>query len=170
MGRRKTIMKKVLAVVLAAAMVFGCSVVATANPSDPYNPDPRIVYYSSSGTSVKAATVSVSAANAVQGTWAYDAATDTWTCKTADGKQMAAGWYLVATPDGKAQWFCFDANGKMLTGWVWVKDADGVTRCYYLNPVSDGSRGACYMNGRTTDGWTVNASGAWTVNGVVQTK
>lgn len=58
----------------------------------------------------------------------------------------------------------------MLTGWNWIKDADGVTRCYLLNPVSDGSRGACYMNGRTSDGWTVNASGAWTVNGVVQTK
>lgn len=163
-------MKKVLALVLAAVMVIGCSMVAAAYNSDPsYNPSPRVVSYSTSSSS-KAATVDVISANAVQGTWAYDAATDTWTCKSADGKQMASGWYLVATTEGKAQWFFFDANGKMLTGWNWIKDADGVTRCYYLNPVSNGSRGACCLNGKTSDGWMVNASGAWTVNGVVQTK
>lgn len=161
-------MKKAIAFILAVVMVLGCTTVAAAYGS--YDPSPRIVSYSSSSASMKTASVNVSAANAVQGLWAYDVATDTWTCKTADGKQMAAGWYLVAVADGTAQWFCFDANGRMLTGWNWIKDADGVTRCYYLNPVSDGSRGACYMNGRTSDGWTVNASGAWTVNGVVQTK
>ena len=59
----------------------------------------------------------------------------------------------------------------MMTGWQWIKGSDGITRCYYLNPVSDNTLGACFMGpGTTPDGYTVDASGAWTVNGIVQTR
>ena len=167
-------MKKILAFVLAAVMVLGCSAVVAANSSinawSSVNASEKVYVYSSAKPAEKSATLSTSAANAVQGNWAYDAATDVWTCKTADGKQMAAGWYLIATPDGKAQWYFFDPSGKMLTGWNWIKGSDGITRCYLLNPVSNGYRGACYMNGKTSDGWFVNASGAWVVNNEEQTK
>ena len=158
-------MKKLLVLVLAAAMMLGCSAVsyAVGSPETPH------VYYSSA-SSVKAAYVDVTDGNAVHGTWSYDAAADTWTCKRNDGTQMAGGWFLVRSADGKAQWYLFDEAGKMLTGWVWTKSANGTVRCYYLNPVSNGFRGACYLNGKTPDGWMVDASGAWTVNGVVQTK
>lgn len=64
-------------------------------------------------------------------------------------------------------WYWFDVNGNMLTGWQWIN-----RQCYYLNPAQNGPipYGACWMNGITPDGYTVNASGAWTVNGVVQIK
>ena len=48
-------------------------------------------------------------------------------------------------------------------------DANGVKRCYYFNLVSDGYRGKLLRN-TVIDGSTVNADGARTVNGVVQTK
>ena len=57
----------------------------------------------------------------------------------------------------------------MVTGWVWIPDANGVKRCYYFNPVSDGYRGRLVKN-TVIEGSTVNADGVWTVNGVVQTK
>ena len=58
----------------------------------------------------------------------------------------------------------------MLTGWQWITDKDGVTRCYYLNPFPDNLGGAALLDGTTPDGYTVNADGAWTVNNVVQVK
>lgn len=58
----------------------------------------------------------------------------------------------------KADWFWFAADGRMLTGWQLI---DG--RWYYLNPVPDGTLGACFIGpGKTPDGWEVDASGAWT--------
>lgn len=44
-------------------------------------------------------------------------------------------------------------------------NGDGVAECYYF----DGN-GYMLANTTTPDGYTVNADGAWTVNGVVQTK
>lgn len=66
-------------------------------------------------------------------------------------------------------WFFFNANGNMVTGWCWVRDQNGVQKCYYFNPNSDGTRGKMMRNG-LIDGNTVNVNGEWTVNGVVQTK
>ena len=158
-------MKKVLVLALAAAMTLGAATVSFANNS----PETQHSFRTATAA-VKTAQMDVTGGNVVNGNWAYDADSDTWTCKRTDGTQMTSGWYLVLSADGKAQWYLFDEAGRMLTGWVWIKGADGVTRCYYLNPVSNGFRGACYLNGRTPDGWMVDASGAWTVNGIVQTK
>lgn len=44
------------------------------------------------------------------------------------------------------------------TGWSWV---DG--KCYYFTP-----EGYCLQNTQTPDGYTVDESGAWTADGVVQ--
>ena len=55
-------------------------------------------------------------------------------------------------------WYQNDDGSYPSTGWQWI---DG--RSYYFD-----SRGYCLMDTVTPDGYTVNASGAWTVNGVVQ--
>ena len=43
----------------------------------------------------------------------------------------------------KASWFRFDANGYMVTGWF----LDGDGNWYYLNPLSDGTKG------KMIEGW-----------------
>ncbi len=52
-------------------------------------------------------------------------------------------------------WFFVDINNGMLTGWQLIGNV-----WYYLNPVSDGNKGMCFLN-RWIDGWYVDASGAW---------
>lgn len=54
----------------------------------------------------------------------------------------------------------YEDNGSCLTGWQWI---DG--KCYYF----DGN-GYMLSNTTTPDGYTVDSSGAWTVNGIVQTQ
>ena len=50
--------------------------------------------------------------------------------------------------------------------WQWIDgNNDGVAECYYFNP-----SGYCLTNTTTPDGYMVNADGAWTVNGIIQTK
>lgn len=50
--------------------------------------------------------------------------------------------------------------------WQWIDaNNDGVSECYYFD-----DKGICLQSAVTPDGCTVNADGAWTVNGVVQTK
>ena len=155
-------MKKVLALVLAAVMIVGCAVTVFAYGS------PTGRSSGSSGSSVRYATTTVSASG-VSGTWNYNAATNQWSFADTT-KVYKATWALVQNPyaNGASQWYYFDINGNMATGWVWIKGPDGITRCYYLNPASNGSLGACFLNGKTADGYTVDATGAWTVNGVVQ--
>lgn len=71
------------------------------------------------------------------------------TSLAAEWKQDETGW-----------WYQNDDGSYLKDGWHWV---DG--RCYYF----DGN-GYCLINTSTPDGYTVDASGAWTVDGVVQTK
>lgn len=129
--------------------------------------------------------------------------TGTWTQKE-DGHWMFADkertykkeWAAVCNPyantaagQSRYDWFCFDENGFMLTGWY--QDLDG--NRYYLNPASDGTkgrmvtgwnwidgrcfyfeeesnglRGALRCNVTLPDGKETNKEGAWVVNGVVQ--
>lgn len=67
-------------------------------------------------------------------------------------KQDAVGWW-------------WERNGRYPTNaWVWIDgNNDGSAECYYF----DGN-GYMLSNTITPDGCTVNADGAWTVNGVVQ--
>ena len=47
-----------------------------------------------------------------------------------------------------------------MTGWNWIKDGDGVTRCYYLNPNADGTRGKMAVNTTVENiRWTRRATG-----------
>ena len=51
-------------------------------------------------------------------------------------------------------------------GWQWIDgNKDGISECYYF-----ATNGYIVTNGKTPDGYDVNADGQWTINGVVQTK
>lgn len=83
---------------------------------------------------------------------------------------MLTGWFL----DYDGNWYFLNpasdgTQGRMMTGWVWVMDGFGVQRCYYFNPVSDGTRGKMMTN-TIVDGYTIDANGCWTVNGIQQIK
>ncbi len=64
-------------------------------------------------------------------------------------KQDTTGW-----------WYQNDDGSYFNGGWNWI---DG--KCYYFT-----TEGYCLINTTTPDGYTVDGSGAWTINGVVQTK
>lgn len=81
--------------------------------------------------------------------------------------------------NGKLEWYHFDEAGYMQTGWLTDKDqnryflhnvSDGTQghmvtgwylvagKWYYFNPVSDGTRGALFVN-RTVTQWELTAYG-----------
>ena len=64
-----------------------------------------------------------------------------WFFFDADGN-MQTGWHLDV--DGNYYYLnpaSDGTRGRMMTGWVWIPDAAGVNKCYYLNPASDGNSG-----------------------------
>ncbi|MCI6887416.1 MAG: hypothetical protein MR868_09235 [Lachnospiraceae bacterium] len=65
----------------------------------------------------------------------------------AEWKQDTTGW-----------WYQQDDGSYPSGGWEWI---DG--RCYYFDET-----GYCLLDTTTPDGYTVDASGAWTVDGTVQ--
>ncbi len=72
-------------------------------------------------------------------------------------RQNSTGWWY-ATNNAGTTWYS--------NGWQWIDgNNDGIAECYYFD-----SNGYALTNATTPDGYTVNADGAWTVNGVVQTK
>ncbi len=62
--------------------------------------------------------------------------------------------------DGSAWRYQNEDGSYAKNGWSWVEG-----RCYYFTP-----EGYCLMNTTTPDGHTVDGSGAWVVNGVIQTQ
>ena len=165
-------MKKVVALILAVVMVLGCVTTAFASalfPS-PTGKSSRSGGGSGSSSTSSSAPVYASttvAKDGVHGEWAQ-AADGTWSC-TVDGKKLT-GWQLVYNPLTKtSEWYYFSTMGQMLVGWQWILDSDGVTRCYYLTPAG-ASLGACALNGRTKDGYSVDKNGAWTQGGKPVTK
>lgn len=90
-----------------------------------------------------------------------------------NGSRCSSEWFLI---DGT--WYYFDQAGRMVTGWCfdpvyqawfyldqngsmavgWIKLPDG--KWYYLNPVSDGRRGAMYAD-TWIDGYYLGDDGAW---------
>ncbi|MDO5416170.1 MAG: hypothetical protein Q4F29_03130 [Lachnospiraceae bacterium] len=69
---------------------------------------------------------------------------------------FAGEWKL----DQVGWWYQNDDGTYLKDGWSWVNGC-----CYYFTP-----EGYCLVNTTTPDGYTVDASGAWTVDGVVQTQ
>lgn len=95
---------------------------------------------------------------------------DSWFHFDANGV-MQTGWFK----DSDGRWYFFNpvsdsTLGRMMTGWNWIKGNDGKLRCYYFEEISNGHRGAMYSGTTTPDGYTVDADGAWTVNGIVVTR
>ena len=69
---------------------------------------------------------------------------------------MTGWWY--GTNEANTTWH---ANG-----WQWIDgNNDGIAECYYFD-----QNGYMLASTTTPDGFTVNANGAWMVDGVVQTK
>lgn len=73
-----------------------------------------------------------------------------------------AGWQS----DANGWWWQNEDGSYPSNTWQWLDgNGDGVAESYYFGP-----DGYMYANTTTPDGYTVNADGAWTVNGVVQTQ
>ena len=107
----------------------------------------------------------------ITGTWKQDE-NGSWKFYVED-LMYCNTWAYIFNPyaagdQNQADWFYFDANGQMVTGWHWIPGADGYERCYYLNPVSDGTQGRMYQNETTPDGYQAGPSGAWVIDGVEQ--
>ena len=97
--------------------------------------------------------------NPVTGIWTRD--TDgVWHFRT--NAPFVSTWGYIVNPyaqagQNQADWFWFDDNGRMLTGWQYING-----HWYYLNPSKDGTLGSCLIGpGRTPDGYEIDASGAW---------
>ena len=70
-------------------------------------------------------------------------------------KQNNTGW-----------WYQNNDNSYPVNTWAWIDgNKDGIAECYYFN-----ENGYMLANTNTPDNYTVNENGAWTINGVVQTK
>ena len=96
----------------------------------------------------KATMLVLAGAMMIGGTLTAHAATGQW-------KQNATGW-----------WWERLGGGYPTNTWVWIDgNNDGKAECYYFDSV-----GYMLANTTTPDGYTVNADGAWTENGVVQTQ
>ena len=82
---------------------------------------------------------------------------------------MKTGWHTDDDGNTYYLWPYQDGTqGHMVTGWRWIRGNDGNERCYYFNPVSDGTRGRLFKNETTPDGYQVNEDGVWTMDGVEQ--
>lgn len=113
------------------------------------------------------------------GKWVQDS--NGWWYKNADGTYPSNGWSCLIW-NNKTQWYHFNAQGYMDTGWY--LDTDG--RWYFLHNVSDGNQGHMYTGwheisgkwyyfheaaggpagslvtgGVTPDGYQVDSNGAW---------
>ena len=112
------------------------------------------------------------------GTWIQD--NTGWRLKGTDGTFPKNRWALVKEKRGE-EWYFFDENGYILTGWLQYRNQQ-----YYLNPVSDGTKGrmvtgwqqidnvwyyfdktegenkgSMLKNTVTPDGYKVGLNGAW---------
>lgn len=81
-----------------------------------------------------------------------------------DSGTAQPGW----RQDDKGWWYATQANGSTWYSncWQWLdENQDGLAECYCFD-----DHGYIYADTTTPEGYTVNADGAWTVDGVVQTK
>lgn len=97
----------------------------------------------SGGGSGRSSSRTSSPSYTVTGSWTQQS-DGNWTFTDRSGKSYQNEWAAVNrsdASDGTAiyEWFRFDENNQMITGWF-TDPADGNT--YYLNPVSDGSKGS----------------------------
>ena len=75
---------------------------------------------------------------------------------------LASGWIQ----DHVGWWYQNFDGSYPSNGWHWLDgNNDGSAECYYFN-----ESGYCLINTITPDGYIVDANGAWTIDGAVQTK
>lgn len=75
---------------------------------------------------------------------------------------FAGSWQLDTT----GWWYQNDDRTYPANCWQWIDgNNDGIAECYCFNRA-----GYMFWNTMTPDGYKVNPSGAWIINGVVQTK
>lgn len=68
--------------------------------------------------------------------------------------------------DNIGWWWQSDDGTYPISQWAWIDgNKDGIAECYYFN-----ENGYCLMATTTPDNYTVNESGAWTVNGLIMTR
>ena len=77
--------------------------------------------------------------------------------------EMVGNCLCMAVADGVGGEACGEIASK-------IAGMDGVYRCYCFNQEAGSLFGACLLNGTTPDGYEVDATGAWTQNGIVMTK
>lgn len=77
---------------------------------------------------------------------------------------MAGSWKNGAGDNAARWWYDNGDNTWAANGWRWIDgNQDGVSECYYFD-----AEGWLLTATTTPDGYTVNADGAWTVNGIAQ--
>lgn len=84
---------------------------------------------------------------------------------------MVTGWYT--DKDGRSYYLnpvSDNTKGRMMTGWNWIAGKDKLLRCYYFQETSDGHKGSLFKDKVTPDGYHVNTEGEWTVEKQVQKK
>lgn len=75
---------------------------------------------------------------------------------------LAGEWHQ----DMNGWWYEKDDGSYYRNGWYWVDgNEDGIAECYYFT-----NKGYIADQYQKTDGYTIDENGAWTVDGVVQTK
>lgn len=75
---------------------------------------------------------------------------------------LAGEWHQ----DMNGWWYEKDDGSYYRNGWYWVDgNEDGIAECYYFT-----NSGYMANKFRQADGYTIDENGAWTVDGVVQTK
>ncbi len=126
----KARIKRSIAVLLTAVMVLAMAFQSFAAPRSYTKPAAE------SGT------------EKITGTWSKDAAGN-WSFNSQDGAARD-GWYYLNTTNKATDynWFCFDANGVMRTGWV--QDKNDPSIWYYTGESKDSSEGGL-MRGWITD-------------------
>ncbi len=79
---------------------------------------------------------------------------------------MAGTWKNGARENTARWWYDNGDNTWASNGWKWIDgNQDGVSECYYFD-----TDGWLLTSTTTPDGYSVDANGAWVVDGVVQTK
>ena len=113
--------KKVIAILLTAIMVLATAIQSFAAPSGYAKP------------------AAVTGNEKVAGTWSKDAAGN-WHFNSQSGAAKDGWYYLnITNKSTEYNWFCFDANGVMRTGWVQDKNDPSVW--YYTGESKDSSEG-----------------------------
>lgn len=79
---------------------------------------------------------------------------------------FAGTWKTGEGANQNKWWYDFDNGTYAANGWYWIDgNNDGVAECYYFD-----ADGWLLANTTTPDGFTVNANGAWEIDGVIQTE